>query len=142
MPLVDTPSDPISQLFRLDGQVALVTGGSRGTLQCRFTGLTVTGIGASIAIALSEAGARVILAQRDVGNIRTRDHIRSQGRQCDVISCDLSIREDAAGVVDRALELVDHIDILVNNGGMLQRADSVDVTTQDWDYVSAITDPH
>jgi 2-deoxy-D-gluconate 3-dehydrogenase len=47
----------------------------------------------------------------------------------------LSIREDAAGVIDRALEVVDHIDVLVNNGGMLQRADSVDVTAQDWDYV-------
>jgi NADP-dependent 3-hydroxy acid dehydrogenase YdfG len=39
-------------------------------------------------------------------------------------------------VVDRALGIVDHLDILVNNGGMLQRADSVDVKVEEWDYVS------
>jgi hypothetical protein len=39
-------------------------------------------------------------------------------------------------VVDRALAIVDHLDILVNNGGMLQRADSVDVKVEEWDYVS------
>jgi hypothetical protein len=31
---------------------------------------------------------------------------------------------------------VDHLDILVNNGGMLQRADTVDVKLEEWDYVS------
>ena len=39
-------------------------------------------------------------------------------------------------MVDRALAIVDHLDILVNNGGMLQRADSVDVKVEEWDYVS------
>jgi NAD(P)-dependent dehydrogenase (short-subunit alcohol dehydrogenase family) len=39
-------------------------------------------------------------------------------------------------VVERALAIVDHLDILVNNGGMLQRADSVDVKVEEWDYVS------
>jgi 2-deoxy-D-gluconate 3-dehydrogenase len=48
----------------------------------------------------------------------------------------LANREDAAQVVDRALEVVDHLDILVNNGGMLQRADTVDVKFEEWDYVS------
>lgn len=41
-------------------------------------------------------------------------------------------------MVDRALAIVDHLDILVNNGGMLQRADSVDVKLEEWDYVSDI----
>lgn len=138
MPLAETPSHPTSLLFNLDGKIALVTGGSRGTsflLQPRLTG---SGIGASVALALSEAGARVVLAQRDVSNTQTRDQIRSQGGECDIVPCDLSIREDAAGVVDRALALVDHLDILVNNGGMLQRADSVDVTGEEWDYVSLL----
>jgi NADP-dependent 3-hydroxy acid dehydrogenase YdfG len=50
----------------------------------------------------------------------------------------LANREDAAKVVDRALEIVDHIDILINNGGMLQRADTVDVKLEEWDYVSGL----
>jgi 2-deoxy-D-gluconate 3-dehydrogenase len=87
---------------------------------------------------LAQAGARVVLAQRDVSNTDTLDAIRKLGGQADIIPCDLSIREDAAKVVDRALAIVDHIDILVNNGGMLQRADSVDVKDDDWDYVSVI----
>lgn len=84
----------------------------------------------------------MVLAQRDVNNTQTRDRIRQQGGQCDIVSCDLSIREDAAGVVERTLQVVDHIDILVNNGGMLQRADSVDVTAEDWDYVRISADPY
>lgn len=39
-------------------------------------------------------------------------------------------------MVDRALAIVDHLDILVNNGGMLQRADTIDVKLEEWDYVS------
>ena len=33
---------------------------------------------------------------------------------------------------------MDHLDILVNNGGMLQRADTVDVKHEEWDYVSSL----
>lgn len=93
------------------------------------------GIGASIAIALAQAGARVVLAQRDMGNTDTRDAIVKEGGKADIIPCDLAVREDAEKVVDRALEVVDHIDILINNGGMLQRSDTVDVTNDDWDQV-------
>ena len=41
-------------------------------------------------------------------------------------------------MVDRALAIVGHLDILVNNGGMLQRADTVDVKLEEWDYVSSL----
>jgi NADP-dependent 3-hydroxy acid dehydrogenase YdfG len=95
-----------------------------------------TGIGASIAIAFAQAGAQIILAQRDVNNTKTRDEIVAGGGTCDIVPCDLADREDASKVVDRALAIVDHLDILVNNGGMLQRADSVDVKVEEWDYVS------
>jgi 2-deoxy-D-gluconate 3-dehydrogenase len=84
---------------------------------------------------LAEAGARVVLAQRDVSNTNPRDAIIKRGGQADIITCDLAVREDAEQVVTRALEVVDHIDILVNNGGMLQRCDSVEVTNDDWDQV-------
>lgn len=99
----------------------------------------MTGIGSSIALALAQAGARVVLAQRDVSNTDTREAIKAIGGQADIIPCDLAVREDAAQVVDRALKIVDHIDIVVNNGGMLQRTDSVDVSTEEWDHVGSST---
>lgn len=78
----------------------------------------------------------MVLAQRDTSNTETREAIRKIGGLADIIPCDLAVREDAEQVVDRALKVVDHIDILVNNGGMLQRSDTVDVTNDDWDQVS------
>jgi 2-deoxy-D-gluconate 3-dehydrogenase len=71
-----------------------------------------------------------------VSNTSTKDTIVGAGGVCDIVPCDLANREDAAKVVDRALEIVDHLDILVNNGGMLRRADTVDVKLEEWDYVS------
>ncbi|KAI5809081.1 hypothetical protein DFH27DRAFT_477557 [Peziza echinospora] len=63
-------------LFNLTGKTALVTGGSRG-------------LGSSMAIGLAEAGADIILVQRNVQNTDTRDHIRSLGRVCHTVVCDL-----------------------------------------------------
>lgn len=125
MPLADTPSGSVLDLFRLDGQTALITGGSRG-------------IGASIAIAFAQAGARIVIAQRDVSNTATRDAIVAAGGQADIVQCDLGDRADAEKVFDKALQVVGSggIDILVNNGGMLERTDSVDVSQEEWDRVS------
>ena len=86
---------------------------------------------------MAQPGARVVLAQRAVAHTDTRDAIVKFGGRADIIPCDLAVREDAEKVVDRALEVVDHLDILVNNGGMLQRCDTVDVTNGDWDQVRA-----
>jgi hypothetical protein len=127
------PSTLRSRPFRAQGSDRLGDRRFKGYVESGI--LLIPGIGASIAIALAQAGARVVLAQRDVSNTDTQDAIRKLGGQADIIPCDLSIREDAAKVVDRALAIVDHIDILVNNGGMLQRADTVDVKDDDWDYV-------
>ncbi|WVW79669.1 hypothetical protein I302_101638 [Kwoniella bestiolae CBS 10118] len=120
--LADTPSVPVLDLFSLKGQNALITGGSRG-------------IGRAISLALAQAGARVVLAQRDLTNTITRDEIRAAGGQADIIGCDLNDVGDCKTVFDKALELTPEIHILINCGGMLSRCDTVDVTTEDWHYV-------
>ncbi|GFZ51397.1 hypothetical protein JCM24511_09159 [Saitozyma sp. JCM 24511] len=120
--LAPTPAVPALDLFSLKGQNALITGGSRG-------------IGQAIAIALSQAGAHVVLAQRDVSNTSTRDKIVASGGRCDIIKCDLEDLKDCENVFDRAVEAVGEVQVLVNCGGMLRRTDSVDVKQEEWQQV-------
>ena len=85
----------ILDLFKLTGQVAIVTGGGRG-------------IGAAIAKAYAEAGADVVVAARTQAQIdETKAAIEAHGR------------EDAqlANLVDRTLDAFGRIDIVVNNAG-------------------------
>jgi 2-deoxy-D-gluconate 3-dehydrogenase len=94
-----------------------------------------SGIGQAIAIALSQAGAHVVLAQRDVSNTSTRDKIVASGGRCDIIKCDLEDLKDCESVFDRAVEAVGEVQVLVNCGGMLKRTDSVDVKQEEWQQV-------
>jgi 2-dehydro-3-deoxy-D-gluconate 5-dehydrogenase len=85
-------------LFRLDGKTALVTGASRG-------------LGAAMAGALEEAGARVIRSSSADANLADRNAV--------------------AALLDRAGDA----DILVNNAGIIRRNDLLDYTDEDWDEV-------
>lgn len=64
-------------MFSLTGRTAVITGGTRG-------------IGAAMAIALAEAGADIILIQRDTTNTSTQSQILSLGRKCEIYTADLS----------------------------------------------------
>ncbi len=107
----------VLDLFRLDGQLAIVTGASRG-------------LGAAMALALAEAGADVALVARgDVSEVAAR--IESSGRRAIAISADLEDRSAPEMIMDR----VGHADILVNNAGMVRRASILEYTDADWDAV-------
>ncbi len=84
--------------FRLDGQTAIVTGASRG-------------LGAAMADALEEAGAKVV-------RVSTRD-------------ADLRDRTAVASLLDRAADA----GILVNNAGIIRRAGVLEYSDEDWDAV-------
>lgn len=111
----------MTSLFDLTGKVALVTGAN-------------TGIGQGIALALAGAGADIAAAGRSPAS-ETVERVRALGRQADNFSADLSTTAAIQPLVDAVLDRFGHIDILINNAGIIRRADAVDFTEEDWDAV-------
>ncbi|HEY3381112.1 MAG TPA: 2-dehydro-3-deoxy-D-gluconate 5-dehydrogenase KduD [Vicinamibacterales bacterium] len=112
-------------LFRLDGQVALVTGSSRG-------------LGAAMAQALAGAGADIILHDRCLAG-DTEQAIRGQsGVRTKCLVADLSDRAAAGRLADEAIAEMGHVDILVNNAGIIRRAPAAEFSDVDWDDVIEI----
>ena len=103
--------------FRLDGRTAIVTGASRG-------------LGASMAIALAEAGADVALVARgDLG--ATAAAVEKLGRRVISICADLADRSAPAAIMKAA----GNAEILVNNAGIIRRSNAIDYSDEDWDAV-------
>lgn len=111
--------------FKLDGKVALVTGASAG-------------LGASMAVALAEAGANVAAH----GNSRTPDKtcelIKGAGRQGLALRGDLADKSLPQRLVAETLDEFGRLDILINNAGTIRRAPAVDYTEDDWATVIAV----
>ena len=107
--------------FDLSGKVAVVTGAN-------------TGIGQAIAIALAEAGADVACVGRTPAE-DTVAKIRALGRKAEIVSADLSKIEPVQRIVDETVAKLGGLDILINNAGIIRRADAVDFTEEDWDAV-------
>ena len=96
--------------FRLDDQVAVVTGAGRG-------------LGAAIAIAFAEAGADVVIAARTQSQLdEVAEQVRATGRRAHVVAADLSDAEATAALARAAVDQFGRLDIVVNNvGGALPR---------------------
>ncbi|HEV2983130.1 MAG TPA: 2-dehydro-3-deoxy-D-gluconate 5-dehydrogenase KduD [Vicinamibacterales bacterium] len=109
--------------FDLSGRVALVTGASRG-------------IGAGMARALARAGADVALhASRTEPTALAAAIASEQGVRTACVVADLERREETATLVPRTLERFGRLDVLVNNAGIIRRADAKDFRDEDWDAV-------
>ena len=113
----------IGRSFRLDGQVALITGGT-------------SGIGRSIALAFAESGARVVPVSRDASRVATTcDEIRSIAGETLECPVDVTKLEDFRSVVDRVAARFGRLDILVNCAGAHLKKPALEVTPEDWDLV-------
>ena len=89
--------------FRLDGKVAIVTGGSRG-------------IGKEIAIGFAEQGARLALASRKQEALdRVAEEIRQKGSKCLAMACHMGKPDQIKNLFDQVVETYGTVDILVNN---------------------------
>lgn len=111
----------MSHPFSLAGKVALVTGAS-------------TGLGQGIALALAEAGADIAVAGVTPPD-ETLAIIAGLGRKAIDIRANLMSIEPVARVVDETVAGLGRLDILINNAGIIRRADSVDFSEEDWDDV-------
>jgi len=109
--------------FRLDGKVALVTGGSRG-------------LGLQIAEALGEAGAALaITARREEGLLKAVEHLTQRGMTAMSVVCDISKNDQVEAAVKQVLEQYQHIDVLVNNAGATWGAPFEELPFEAWDKV-------
>ena len=80
------------------------------------------GIGQSMALALARAGADIVLIQRSMENLTTRDEIRKLGRKAEIVVADLADGSAIKGAVKQITQDMGlYLDILVNCGGIQRR---------------------
>jgi gluconate 5-dehydrogenase len=110
-------------LFDLTGQVAIVTGTSRG-------------LGQYFARALAKAGADLVLTSRDRASLAPfEDEIKALGRQAISLELDVRNQESIERMAAEAEAAFGQIHILVNNAGCNIRKPALDVTWQDWNQI-------
>jgi len=115
---------PVLDLFRLDGRVALVTGGARG-------------LGRVIAEAYAEAGASVALTSREAGRATNSaaELAQQTGRRCIGFALDVRDQKSVEAAVANTLSELGGLHILVNNAGVNIREAIGDLKDESWETV-------
>lgn len=113
----------MQDLFKLQGQVALVTGASKG-------------LGKALAVGLAKAGADLALCARNPDDLQqARGDIEALGGRVEIFSADVLSRASIQDAVAAVLKAFGKIDILVNNAGINIRKPVLDLQEEEWDQV-------
>ena len=108
----------------LYGQVALITGGSRG-------------LGLALAREFARVGCRLVLAARDAQELaRAQQDLVQRGTEVLAVPCDVTNQEQVRSIVDQAIQHFGRVDIVVNNAGIIQVGPMFTTTVED--FVSAL----
>jgi 2-deoxy-D-gluconate 3-dehydrogenase len=111
--------------FKLEGKTAIVTG-------CK------QGLGQGISVALAEAGANIFGVDYLPDANETKELVEKAGRRFSYFSANLLTVEPVEKLFTHAVNDYGHINIVVNNAGIIKRNDSVDFTEAEWDDVMNI----
>lgn len=112
-----------SALFRLDGKIALITGGSRG-------------LGKGMAEALAAFGADIVLVARDADRLaQAADDLRLQGTGVWTHVLDIQNGDMVREVYASILSHTGGVDILINNASISHRAPAAALAAEDWQHV-------
>lgn len=110
----------------LEGRVALVTGGARG-------------IGREIALLFAKEGANIALCDVNLEQAEeTAKDIRGLGRECMALKGDVTDSASVRGMVDKILDKLGKLDILINNAGITRDNLILRMSEEDWDKVIAV----
>ena len=111
---------------KLDGKVAIVTGGNRG-------------IGKGIARGLATEGASLVLAARDVETLnRTAAELTASGATLLAVPTDVTDEAQVETLFERSMERFNRLDILFNNAGAFDGGPIDELSTAAWDKVIAV----
>ncbi len=112
---------------RLQGKVALVTGGN-------------TGIGRAIALAYAEEGAEVAIAwvAREPEARSLVAEMKRRGRRALAVRCDVTSEDDVRDLFQAVVDEFGRIDVLVNNAGIQKAQAITDMTLDDWERMMAV----
>jgi len=113
-------------IFDLSGKIAIVTGGNRG-------------IGFGITKGLANAGATVVIANRNApAGQAAAESAKKEGLNVIAIATDVSDISSIASMVAKVINNFGKIDILVNNAAVVRRNPPEDISEEDWDFTMNI----
>lgn len=117
----------VLNFFRLDGKVALVTGGGKG-------------LGEAMAYALAGAGADVVVAGKTFQNVqRVAQQIeKNMKRRTLAIEVDVSNPQDVKNMISKTIQVFDKLDILVNNAGIAEVQPITEFPLKKWERIMEV----
>lgn len=122
----EVPPDFVRSLFRLDGRVAVVTGGG-------------SGLGAAMAKGLAQAGASLVVVDiDDQGAAATVSTIEEQGGRATAMRCDVTDKAQVDALADRVVDELGRADVLVNSAGTAFRAPAEEFPEERFDAIVAL----